>query len=197
MIKLGITGGIGSGKSYVANLLSKRGIPVYDTDLKAKRLMEESPEIRQDLIKLVGKEAYLADGKLNKAFLASYLFSAEEHTQAVNSIVHPRVKDDFDGWSKLQHPVQVVALESAILYESHFDTAVDFVIMVYAPLELRIKRAVSRDSSTEEKVRARIAAQMDDEEKRNRADFVILNDGIHALAAQLDKLIEYLKDRKE
>lgn len=194
MIRLGITGGIGSGKSYVARLLAQRGLPVYDTDTEAKRLMLSDTDIRTGLIGLLGEEVY-ADGKLNKPLLVSYLFASDEHASRINSIVHPCVKRDFLRWAASQTMHEIVALESAILYESGFDDVVDYVVAVYAPLEIRIRRAMERDCATEEQVRRRIAAQMDEEVKRDRADFVIMNDG-RSLAPQLDALLKALKNRK-
>lgn len=194
MIRLGITGGIGSGKSYVARLLAQRGLPVYDTDTEAKRLMLSDADIRAGLIGLLGKEVYV-DGQLNKPLLVSYLFASDEHASRINSIVHPCVKRDFLHWAASQATHEIVALESAILYESGFDDVVDYVVAVYAPLEIRIRRAMERDCATEKQVRNRIAAQMNEEVKRERADFVIVNDG-SPLAPQLDALLKALKNRK-
>lgn len=194
MIRLGITGGIGSGKSYVARLLAQRGLPVYDTDTEAKRLMLSDADIRAGLIGLLGERVYV-DEKLNKPLLADYLFASDEHASRINSIVHPSVKRDFLRWAASRAEHEVVALESAILYESGFDDVVDYVVAVYAPLEVRIRRAMERDCATEEQVKSRISSQMNEELKRDRADFVIVNDG-RALSSQLDALLKALKNRK-
>lgn len=194
MIRLGITGGIGSGKSYVARLLAQRGLPVYDTDTEAKRLMLSDADIRAGLIGLLGERVYV-DEKLNKPLLADYLFASDEHASRINSIVHPSVKRDFLRWAASRAEHEVVALESAILYESGFDDVVDYVVAVYAPLEVRIRRAMERDCATEEQVKSRISSQMNEELKRDRADFVIVNDG-RALSPQLDALLNALKNRK-
>lgn len=198
MIKLGITGGIGSGKSYVAHLLEEKGISVYDTDREAKRLTLVHPWIREALSALLGKEVYQADGTLNKPLVASYLFSSPEHAGQINEIIHPCVYEDFQSWANRQAEAgaEVVLMESAILFESGFNKAVDYVVMVYAPLELRIKRAIQRDSASETQIRARIAAQMDEEEKKQRADYVIYNDGETPLAPQLTALEAWLACRK-
>ena len=190
MIKLGITGGIGSGKSYVARLLTETGIPVYDTDSQAKRLMVEHPGIRHDLIDLLGEEVYL-DGRLNKPFLISYLFASSENTSRINAIVHPRVKEDFRTWASRQEK-KVLVLESAILFEAGFEDMVDKVVVVYAPLDIRIRRAMERDHVAEEQVRSRMAVQMDEEEKVRHAHFVIINDGEKELRPQLEKLYNTL-----
>lgn len=190
MIRLGITGGIGSGKSYVSRLLRADGISVYDTDAEAKRLMLSHPSIRKDLIGLLGEDVYL-DGRLNKPLLASYLFASSGNAARINGIVHPRVKEDFLSWASRQESGPV-ALESAILFESGFEDVVDKVIMVYAPLDVRIRRVMERDHATREQVESRIAAQMSDEEKVRRADFVIMNDGKRELQSQLSVLYDAL-----
>lgn len=155
MIKIGITGGIGSGKSYVSHLLEEAGIPVYDTDTEAKKLTLSHPRIREGLLVLLGEDVYKADGSLNKPVLASYLFASTENAGRVNRIIHPCVYEDFQQWADRQAAsgTEVVAMESAILFESGFHTAVDYVVMVYAPLELRITRAMQRDAATEAQIR--------------------------------------------
>ncbi len=194
MIRIAITGGIGSGKSYVSRLLEERGIPVYNADNEAKRLTASHEGIRSGLRMLVGDAVYQGD-TLNKPLLASYLFANAENASRVNAIIHPRVKEDFIRWTAEQE-AEVVGLESAILYEAGFQDTVDAVVMVFAPETLRIRRAMQRDNASEAQVKARIAAQLDDAEKARRADFVIVNDGTEALLPQLDNLIERLKTSK-
>lgn len=195
MIKLGITGGIGCGKSYVAHLLQERGIPVYDTDREAKRLMVSHPVIRRKLTELLGEAVYEGD-VLNKPLLAGYLFACKDNAERVNSVVHPCVYDDFLRWTKMHEcsGKETVAMESAILFESGFDRAVDRVLMVYAPMELRVRRAMERDHASEKQVRLRMAAQADDEEKISRSDYVVMNDGISSLDIQLDRILQALKE---
>lgn len=192
MIKIAVTGGIGSGKSYISHLLEDMHIPVYNADNEAKRLTVSDAGIRGELIALLGEEVY-KDGLLNKPLLASYLFSDPAHVLQINSIIHPRVRKDFTVWVERQEKCEIVGMESAILYEAGFQDTVDAVIMVYAPVELRIQRAMYRDGASEEQVRARIAAQMDDEEKRRRADFTVVNDGVQLLIPQLNRIVEQLK----
>jgi dephospho-CoA kinase len=190
-----VTGGIGSGKSYISHLLEDMHIPVYNADNEAKRLTVSDAGIRGELIALLGEEVY-KDGLLNKPLLASYLFSDPAHVLQINSIIHPRVRKDFTVWVERQEKCEIVGMESAILYEAGFQDTVDAVIMVYAPVELRIQRAMYRDGASEEQVRARIAAQMDDEEKRRRADFTVVNDGVQLLIPQLNRIVEQLKTEK-
>lgn len=189
MTVLGITGGIGSGKSYISFLLREQmNVPVYDCDTEAKRLISENEEIRRELISLVGEHIY-KDGKLQKNVLADYLFASRQHADRVNAIVHPVVRDDFLGWVKHQH-AKVVAMECAILYESGFDTAVDKVLFVDAPLEVRIQRAMRRDGSTRRQVVARIGMQ-NAEVQQEKADYVIDNaeEGQEALLEVLQKIL--------
>ena len=195
MIKIAVTGGIGSGKSYISHLLEDMHIPVYNADNEAKRLTVSDAGIRGELIALLGEEVY-KDGLLNKPLLASYLFSDPAHVLQINSIIHPRVRKDFTVWVERQEKCVIVGMESAILYEAGFQDTVDAVIMVYAPVELRIQRAMYRDGASEEQVRARIAAQMDDEEERRRADFTVVNDGVQLLIPQLNRIVEQLKTEK-
>lgn len=191
MISIAITGGIGSGKSYVSALLEERGIPVYNADNEAKRLTLSDEGIRKGLTKLLGEAVYL-DGQLNKPLLASYLFASPEHAREVNGIIHPQVKADFRRWVEAHRAHGIVGLESAILYESGFDDVVDVVVAVYAPEALRIERAMKRDGASEAQIRARMSAQMNEEEKRAKAHYVVMNDGSIPLSTQLDKLITFL-----
>lgn len=195
MISIAVTGGIGSGKTFVSNLLKERGIPIYNSDDEAKRLMLSDDGIRQDLVTLLGKDVY-RDGVLNKPLLVSYLFSDADNAARINAIVHPRVKADFQRWLSEHQDVEIAGMECAILYEAGFQDAVDCVLMVYAPEVLRIERAMKRDGATEKQICDRIAAQMDDEEKRLRADFVVYTDGSIPLEVQLSELIKQIKTRK-
>ena len=190
-IRIGITGGIGSGKSVVSHLLEIMGIPVYISDIESKRLTATDPVIRAELCKLVGEEVFVGNN-LNKPLLASYLFSSPENAGRVNRIIHPRVKEDFRDWILENATCDVVAMESAILIESGFADEVDVVVMVYAPLEVRIKRAMQRDGSSREQIVKRIQSQMCDEEKRKQAAHVIVNDDETPLIPQVLELISFL-----
>ncbi len=192
MISIAITGGIGSGKSFISQILQGYGIPIYNTDDEAKRLMVSDEGIRHDLVALLGEEVYV-EGTLNKSLLASYLFADAENAARINGIVHPRVKTDFCRWLEQYTDKEIVGMECAILFEAGFDDAVDAVVMVYAPEALRVERAMKRDHATESQIRARMEAQMNDEEKRKRADYVIYTDGSIPLDFQLSTLITQLK----
>lgn len=191
-IKIGITGGIGSGKSVVSRLLEVMGIPVYISDVESKRLTQSDAVIREKLISLLGEEVYRG-GELNKPFLASYIFTHPDNAKLVNAIIHPRVKDDFRRWVTEHNDCRIVGMESAILVEAGFAGEVDFVVMVYAPLEVRLHRAMKRDSSPKELILKRIQSQMDDEEKRLHAHYVIKNDDESMLFPQVMELISLLE----
>ena len=173
-MKTGITGGIGSGKSYVCKLLAQRGIEVYDCDAAAKRLIRTSPRLRQQLKALIGS--------LDKAAISRFLLANEENQQAVHAIVHPAVFQDFEESGMLW-------MESAILFESGADKLVDRVVVVTAPEEIRIERVMQRDDITREKTLQWIARQWPQEQVIARADFEIVNDGQADLNSQIEKLL--------
>lgn len=198
MIKLAVTGGIGSGKSFVCALLMQRGIPVYDCDEWAKVVMKDHPDVRIDLVALLGSEVYKEDGSLNVPLLSSYLFASSQHTSTINHIVHPRLKQHFLTWvSGMFHKTEIVAMESAILFEAGFDDAVDVILTVDAPLDVKIDRVMKRNNVTREKVLERMAAQLPDTEKCLRADFILTNDGRESIDNQLDKLLDCLLKGKK
>jgi dephospho-CoA kinase len=178
-MKIGITGGIGSGKSYVCRLLERRGIEVYDCDAAAKRLIRSSSRLRRQLQELIGS--------LQKADISRFLLASKDNQRAVNAIVHPAVFDDFE-----QSGMQW--MESAILYESGADKLVDRVVVVTAPEEVRIERIMKRDGITREKALQWIARQWPQELVRKRADVEIVNDGEANLEAQVEKLIKTLSE---
>jgi dephospho-CoA kinase len=189
MIKLGLTGGIGSGKSVVASLFEIAGIPVYIADTESKRLTNTSPAIRKELVGLFGENLYV-NGELNKKRLASLIFNDKEALNRVNAIIHPEVNRDFLQWASRQQ-APVCAIETAILFESGFDKYVDLSVMVYAPLEVRIERAAIRDNASYEEITRRIRNQLPDERKKERASFIIYNDGKQALIPQVAKLLQW------
>ena len=186
-MKIAITGGIGTGKSYVCRLLAERGIEVYDSDAAAKRLMCTSVELQQELSRLIGKEVCTEDGQLQKSVIAEYLLASEANKLALNDVVHPAVARDFE-----QSDYQW--LESAILFDSGFDrrTHFDFVVCVTAPVPVRLKRIMLRDHISEQKAQEWIDAVMPQEELAARADFEIVNDGIRDVEEQVMQLLKRL-----
>ena len=180
-IKIGITGGIGSGKSFVCRLLEQRDIEVYDCDAAAKRLIRTSPIIYQELTALIGPDTYI-DGKLNKAAVAQYLLQSEENAKAIDAIVHPAVFKDFEE-SGMEW------MESAILYESGIYRLVDKIIVVTAPDEVRIQRVMRRDHISREKVLQWMSRQWAQDEVRKRADYEIVNDGKADIDEQIEKIL--------
>lgn len=189
MKRLGVTGGIGSGKSTICELLARRGIPVYDSDSRAKMLMNS--ELQQPIRALFGEQAYTESG-LNRTYIASCAFGNPELLAHLNAIVHPAVAEDFERWAEsFEGQVRFVALESAILYESGFDSRVDAVLCVDAPFDVRIERTVKRDGSCREEVEKRVARQQTDV-ARQKADFVIVTDGKRTLDDLVDELFENL-----
>lgn len=180
---IGVTGGIGSGKSVVSRLLRLMGIPVYDCDREAKRLMLENADVRRALVSAAGERVYTADGQLDRAYLASYMFGNAEHVALVNAIVHPAVRDDFRQWAQ-RIGREIVAVESALLFEAGMEADVDTVVYVYAPEAVRLARAIQRDASNESSVRRRMQSQLSEQEYMQRADNVICNDGSHSLINQ-------------
>ena len=186
-MRIAVTGGIGTGKSYVCRLLAERSISVYDCDEAAKRLMRTSKRLQQQLQQLVGVGVY-REGILQKNVLAQFLLASDANKQAVNDIVHPAVARDFEhsGYEWL---------ESAILFDSHFDERVnfDYVVCVTAPEEVRIQRVMLRDHISREKAQAWIDRQMPQEEIVLRSNFVIVNDGHQLLKPQVETLLSILK----
>ena len=180
-MKIGITGGIGSGKSYICQQLKERGFQVYDCDAAAKRLIRTSPEIKRKLTNLVGTDAYI-DGKLNKAAIAQFLLRSEASAKAIDNIVHPAVFQDFEE-SGMQW------MESAIMYESGIYRLVDKVIVVTAPQEVRIQRVMQRDHISRNEVLQWMQRQWAQEEIVKRADYEIINDGIADINTQIDNII--------
>lgn len=175
MLRIGITGGIGSGKSTVCRLFAERGIPVYNSDVEAKRLMCEDAQLRQALIDTFGVQTF-CKGQLNRTYLAKVVFGNVAQLQRLNALVHPRVREDFLRWTAdHERCAPYVVLECAILYEAGMESCVDRVVAVVAPKELRYLRVSARDGATAEQISQRMAAQLSDEELMQRADYTLVN----------------------
>lgn len=186
MYKVGLTGGIGSGKSTVCAMLRERGVAVYSSDERAKELMNSDSTIKERIIARFGAESF-EDGVLNRAYLAQRVFASEEELAALNAIVHPRVMEDFEAWAESAEGEYVV-LESAILFESGFDSKVDMVIAIMAPEDLRIERAMQRDGVTKEQVVERMRRQLSDEERCSRSKYAIVNIELEELEEDVEQL---------
>lgn len=183
MLRIGITGGIGSGKSTVARIFNVLGIPVYDADSAAKRLMAEDEILKSNIINAFGKDSYI-DGKLNRKFLSEVVFNDENKINLLNSFVHPATIRDADEWMKKQNAPYLIK-EAALIFESSSDKYLDLVIGVKSPLSLRIERTRKRNNIAEEQVIARMKFQMDEEEKMSLCDYIIVNDEKEMLIPQV------------
>ncbi len=184
---IGITGGIGSGKSLVASVLRVYGFPVYDSDTRAKSLYDEDAVLRADIVRLFGEQIYV-DGRLDRKRLAATVFADAGKLAQLDALVHPAVFRDFAHWCAA-HSEQVLFVESAILLQTDFRTLVDRVVVVDAPADVRVVRAMQRDGATEAAIERRMSAQLSLDEMRAQADFVIENDGRQSLLAQVDALV--------
>lgn len=186
MYKVGLTGGIGSGKSKVAELLRDKGIAVYDSDTRAKELMANNTALREALTETFGTECYTSEG-LNRPWLAQRVFSNAEELKRLNAIVHPAVMRDFAAWASEQSGEYVV-MESAILLEASLESHVDVVVAVMAPKELRLERAMRRDGATREQIEARMENQITDEERTERSKYAIVNIALDDLEEDVEQL---------
>lgn len=191
-LKVGITGGIGSGKSTVCAVLVEMGYPVYNSDERAKAIMETSPEVREQLIAAFGQQTF-HNNQLNRTYLAQVIFNDPTKREQINAIVHPAVRTDFQQWASAQTS-SIVFQESALLIETGGYRLLDFTVLVTAPEDLRVQRVLKRDVVvTETDVRARIKSQLSDEEKSKTAGFVIVNDERSLLVPQINALLNKLQ----
>ena len=198
MLRIGITGGIGSGKSTVARIFGVLGIPVYYADGAAKRLMNEDPRLIEQIIQHFGSDAY-EDGKLNRSYISSLVFNDKEKLDLLNSIVHPATIRDSDDWMKLQNSPYVLK-EAALIFESGSQQGLDYVIGVSAPAPLRIHRAMKRDGISRAEVTARMTRQIQETIKMRLCNFIIINDEQTMLIPQVitlhNKLMELSKEKR-
>jgi len=190
---IGITGGIGSGKSTVCSVYRVLGVPVFEADTEAKKLINTNSVLKTGLIDLFGRDIYTTDGTINRNKLAGIIFNDEVQLMKVNELIHPVVRAEFKNWAEKQTAPYVLH-EAAILFESGFYKMMDFTILVSAPEEIRINRVTSRDNSTAAAVKERIDKQWPDEKKRKLATVEIINDNKELILPQIIKIDKQLKE---
>jgi dephospho-CoA kinase len=192
-IEVGVTGGIGSGKSTVCNIFRLLGVPIYEADLRAKALMISNTDLREAIIANFGKESYLKNGNINRAYMSEVVFSDESKTNLINSLVHPAVYDDYKKWVAHRNSHSYLVKEAALLFEAGSYKNLDKIIVVTAPVKKRIERILMRDHHRSEiQIQKIIDKQWPEEEKTRLAHFVIKNDNSHLLIPQVIKIHEKL-----
>lgn len=188
MLKVGITGGIGSGKTTVCKLFAVFGVPVYYADERAKAMTTSNASVKARIVAAFGVESYLPDGSYNRPYISGLVFKNTEKLALLNSIIHPAVIDDGIEWQKQHSHLPYILKEAALLFESGTYRDLDKIIFVSAPESLKIQRVMNRDHLSEAQVKDRIQKQMPDQEKRSKSDFLILNDGTTSLIRQVKTL---------
>jgi dephospho-CoA kinase len=192
---VGLTGGIGSGKSTVARAFEKLGVSIYIADLESKKILDSDPIAIAEVKALLGEESYqkLADGsiKANRPFIASKVFQNKELLEQLNTILHPKVRAHFEEWVK-QQSFQYVIYEAAILLESGGEAICDYVVLVTAPLKDRIARVMKRDQITEVEVRERLQNQWSEKRRLEKSDFLIINDDLESLSGYVSNIHEFM-----
>ena len=192
MFRVGLTGGIGSGKSTVAKIFEVLGIPVYYADTEAKKLMNENAELRSAIINIFGNEAY-ANNSLNRKYISSIVFSDPSKLELLNGVVHPATKKDGEKWMLAQKTSYAIH-EAALIFEANVSDRLDYVIGVSSPEEIRIKRAMQRDNLSRDEIMNRMKQQLDEETKMSKCDFVLINDEEHLLIPQVLEVHQKLLD---
>lgn len=184
MLSIGITGGIGSGKTTICRIFEVLGIPVFYADTAAREVMENDPLLRAQIISLLGEEAY-PNGVIDRKAIAGKVFGDVEKLAALNALVHPATARAWQAFQEVHYTAPYILKEAAILFESGAHKTVDKTVCVTAPEDLRLSRAMARDGSSEEAIRSRMARQMPEEEKLRLCDFVVVNDDVVAVLPQV------------
>jgi dephospho-CoA kinase len=197
MLRVGITGGIGAGKSTVCKIFQALGISVFDADRSAKQLMAENPELRKQLIEMFGSATFGIDGKLNRKYLAEKVFNDEQELTRLNQLVHPFVKKDYESWLRKIPAAPYSIREAAILLESGNYKDLDVIIVVDAPEDIRIKRVIQRDKRTEAEIRSIISKQWSIEKKQKFSKFIIQNNEKQFLIPQVLHFHQLLSSQSE
>ncbi|WP_420399974.1 dephospho-CoA kinase [Flagellimonas sp.] len=190
---VGLTGGIGSGKSTVAEMFRALGISVYDSDVEARNLMSSSAQVKEAIVELLGEASY-EDGVLNRAFVASKVFTQPELLKALNGIVHPAVREHFAHWVTEQEGPYVIQ-ETALIFENGMQDQYDHIILVTAPYEIRLERVIRRDQAKKEQVLDRMRNQLEDDKKEDLSHFIIDNLDLENTRQQVIKLHETLANQ--
>ena len=194
MLKVGITGGIGSGKSYVCDIFKRLGIPVFHADSVSQEIVEADSIVKKQIVDLFGPEIYL-EGKLNRKAVSEAVFKERDMLEKLNRIIHPAVFNQFETWARKYNNLPYIVKEAAIIFESGGDKFLDFVITISAPEELRITRVIKRDQAERKSVLARIKNQWNDEQRVKKSDFVIINDEKTLLLPQIVKIHKNLIEK--
>lgn len=192
MLKVGITGGIGSGKTTVCKVFKILGVPVYNADIEAKKILDNDEEVKANTLQVFGNEILGKNGFIERPQLAGIVFKDPEKLKHLNNIIHPAVARHFETWLETSQSANYILKEAAILFESNSNKMLDKIITVVAPTELRIKRAMERDNTKRETIEQRINNQMSDEEKVKRSNYVINNDEMELLIPQIIKIHQQL-----
>jgi dephospho-CoA kinase len=191
MLKIGITGGIGSGKSYVCQILEKMGYAVFYSDLEAKKIMLQNKELIQQIKNVIDEHAYL-DNELNKPIIRNFLFQNEANKKKLNTLIHPFVYQEFEKWVSSRQD-EIVFNESALLFETDSYKRFNKTILITAPEEIKIERLIKRDSINIEEIKKRFDSQLNDSIKRKKADFIIENDDKNLIIPQINKMLEQIR----
>jgi len=200
-LTIGLTGGIGSGKTFISSIFASMGVPIYDSDANAKRLMLENAEVMVDIKNLLGEKAYDSSGNLNRKFIAEIVFKEQKKLTKLNEIVHPAVRKDFLRYTQENQNKPIIINEAALFVENGSYRDFDYLISVVAPKRLRLQRVIKRDSSNINAVKSRIKAQSTDEEKIAVSHYVIYNDASDNLFRQISgiyaELLTFVKKEKQ
>ncbi len=195
---IGITGGIGSGKSFVCKILAQKGIRIYYADVRAKELLENDPNLVTQVKNLLGEKSYSENGLANRNYIASQVFSNQDTLNKLNAIIHPATIQDFEQWKQLvppEYPWNFQCKEAAILFESGTDKGLDAVVCVAAPEEIRIQRVEQRDGLTRQQILDRMQKQLPESDRIARSQYILHNDGTQNIADQVNQLISQLQTR--
>jgi dephospho-CoA kinase len=188
MLKIGITGGIGSGKTTVCRVFELLGIPIFYADTVAKLIMNTDPVLKEEILKTFGEKSYSMDGVLNRAHLSSIVFNNESELNKLNALVHPAVFRAFDKWLAIHHDAPYIIKEAALLFETKSYTMCDLSVLVVSPEAFRVRRVIARDGISQDEIVLRMKRQFSDEQKMKLADHILFNDENQLLIPQILEL---------